>query len=41
MVRQEHGSTLGGLDVHWVGGLGVKPGHWAHQEPAPHGDPAV
>ena len=30
-----------GLDVHWVGGLGVTPGHWAHAEPAPHGEPAV
>jgi hypothetical protein len=24
-----------GLDVHWVSGLGVSPGHWAHREPAP------
>jgi hypothetical protein len=23
-----------GLDVHWVSGLGVSPGHWAHREPA-------
>ena len=30
-----------GLDVHWVAGLGVSPGHWAHREPAPHGEPAV
>lgn len=30
-----------GLDVHWVSGLGVIPGHWAHREPAPHGEPAV
>jgi hypothetical protein len=30
-----------GLDVHWVSGLGVAPGHWAHREPAPHGEPAV
>jgi hypothetical protein len=30
-----------GLDVHWVGGLGVSPGHWAHREPAPHGEPVV
>jgi hypothetical protein len=30
-----------GLDVHWVAGLGVTPGHWAHREPAPHGEPAV
>jgi len=30
-----------GLDVHWVAGLGVKPGHWGHREPAPHGDPVV
>jgi len=30
-----------GLDVHWVAGLGVSPGHWAHREPAPHGEPAT
>jgi hypothetical protein len=30
-----------GLDVHWVSGLGVQPGHWGHREPAPHGEPAV
>jgi hypothetical protein len=29
------------LTVHWVAGLGVTPGHWAHREPAPHGEPAV
>jgi hypothetical protein len=22
-----------GLDVHWVGGLGASPGHWAHGSP--------
>jgi hypothetical protein len=30
-----------GLDVHWVSGLGITPGHWAHAEPAPHGEPIV
>lgn len=30
-----------GRTVHWVSGLGVTPGHWAHREPAPHGDPAM
>jgi hypothetical protein len=30
-----------GLDVHWVSGLGVTPGHWAHREPATHGEPVV
>jgi hypothetical protein len=30
-----------GLDVHWVGVLGVSPGRWAHAEPAPHGEPAL
>lgn len=24
-----------GRTVHWVAGLGVTPGHWAHREPAP------
>jgi hypothetical protein len=33
--------TKCGLVVHWVSGLGVSPGHWAHREPAPHGEPAV
>ena len=33
--------TKCGLDVHWVPGLGVSPGHWAHREPAPHGVPVV
>jgi hypothetical protein len=33
--------TKCGLDVHWVSGLGVSPGHWAHREPAPRGEPAV
>ena len=33
--------TKCGLDVHWVSGLGVTPGHWSHAEPAPHGEPAV
>lgn len=27
--------------VHWVAGLGITPGHWAHREPAPHGEPTV
>jgi hypothetical protein len=30
-----------GLDVHWGSGLGTSPGHWAHPEPAPHGEPSV
>lgn len=30
-----------GQTVHWVAGLGVSPGHWAHREPAPHGEPVV
>jgi hypothetical protein len=33
--------SMCGLEVHWVSGLGVTPGHWAHREPAPHGEPAV
>jgi hypothetical protein len=28
-------------EVHWVAGLGVRAGHWAHAEPAPHGEPVV
>jgi hypothetical protein len=30
-----------GLDVHWVSGLGIQPGHWSHAEPGPHSEPAV
>ena len=33
--------TSCGRMVHWVAGLGVAPGHWAHREPAPHGEPAI
>jgi hypothetical protein len=33
--------TKCGLDVHWMSGLGVSPGHWVHREPAPHGEPSV
>ena len=33
--------TKCGLDVHWVSGLGITPGHWSHAEPAPQGEPAV
>ena len=36
-----HARSKCGLDVHWVSGLGVSPGHWAHREPAPHGEPAI
>lgn len=27
--------------VHYVGGLGVRAGHWAHAEPAPHATPKI
>jgi hypothetical protein len=30
-----------GRTVHWVGGLGITPGHLAHREPAPHGEPVI
>ncbi len=30
-----------GRDVWWVSGLGFRPGHWSHGEPAPHHDPVV
>jgi hypothetical protein len=30
-----------GVPVHYVGGLGVKAGHWAHAEPAPHDTPKL
>lgn len=30
-----------GRTVHWVAGLGPSPGHWAHREPAPHGEPVM
>jgi hypothetical protein len=30
-----------GQPVHWVAGLSARPGHWAHREPAPHGEPIV
>jgi hypothetical protein len=30
-----------GRTVHWIAGLGASPGHWAHGEPAPHGEPVI
>ena len=33
--------TVCGRKVHYVGGLGVKAGHWAHAEPAPHATPKL
>jgi hypothetical protein len=30
-----------GKRVHYVGSLGVRAGHWAHAEPAPHETPKV
>jgi hypothetical protein len=30
-----------GRTVHFVGGLGVRAGQWAHAEPAPHGEPTL
>jgi hypothetical protein len=30
-----------GRTVHWVAGLGSRPGHWAHRELAPHGEPVL
>jgi hypothetical protein len=27
--------------VHWVAGIGVRPGHWAHAGPAPDHGPSV
>jgi hypothetical protein len=33
--------TACGKRVHYVGGLGVRAGHWAHAEPAPHATPKL
>lgn len=33
--------TVCGRTVHYVGGLGVRAGHWAHSEPAPHATPKL
>jgi hypothetical protein len=30
-----------GQTVHWVAGLGISIGHWAHREPAPHHEPRI
>jgi len=30
-----------GQRVHWVAGVSVSPGNWAHKEPAPHGEPVL
>jgi hypothetical protein len=33
--------TVCGRTAHYVGGLGVRAGHWAHAEPAPHATPKL
>jgi hypothetical protein len=33
--------TACGRTVHWVSGVVVSPGHCAHREPAPHGEPVI
>jgi len=33
--------TACGQRVHYVGGLGVSAGHWAHGEPSPHHEPVL
>jgi hypothetical protein len=35
------GCAVCGTMAHYVGGLGVRAGHWAHAEPAPHATPKV
>jgi hypothetical protein len=30
-----------GVPAHYVAGLGVRAGHWAHAEPAPHATPKL
>jgi hypothetical protein len=49
-VKGDLERELGGwiLDCHvcnrrvlWVAGIGVRPGHWAHAEPAPDHRPSV
>jgi hypothetical protein len=30
-----------GVPAHYVGGLGVRAGHWSHAEPAPHETPKL
>jgi hypothetical protein len=33
--------TACGRTVHYIGGPGVRAGHWAHAEPAPHATPKL
>lgn len=41
LERLELDCSACGRRVHWVSGLGVRVGHWAHREPAPHGAPVL
>ena len=41
LERLELDCTSCGQRVHWVSGLGVRAGHRAHREPAPHGAPVI
>jgi hypothetical protein len=33
--------VLCGVPAHYVGGLGVREGHWSHAAPAPHATPKL
>ncbi|HET9723051.1 MAG TPA: hypothetical protein VFR44_04315 [Actinomycetota bacterium] len=41
LERLELDCSACGRRIHWVAGLGVRAGHWAHREPAPHGAPVL
>jgi hypothetical protein len=41
LERETLDCTVCGEPVHYVGGLGVRAGHWAHAEPAPHATPKL
>jgi hypothetical protein len=41
LERQVLNCVVCGVPAHYVGGLGVRAGHWAHAAPAPHATPKL
>jgi hypothetical protein len=41
LEREVLGCAVCGRTVHYVGGLGIRAGHWSHAEPATHATPKL
>jgi hypothetical protein len=41
LERERVTCVVFGVPAHYVGGLGVRAGHWSHAQPAPHETPKL